>query len=467
MGHSIRSKERELTALEQLDEVINETVRHIDNFRKNPSDFTRNRKLNATSTIKTTLNMGGQSLNTEMINAFPNMDDRVTASAYEQQKDKLSFALFMHLFREFNRTNTNHTLYNGKYQIFAVDGSDFNIPYQSKSKYAINIQNGRPRKDGEPTKPFSQLHGNLLFNLTDRTYEDIIIQPKSSCDERSAAIDMFNRLHPDNSYIVIMDRGYDGFNMIEHGNRLNGDGYYVIRTKAGAGGIKEIAQLPDEECDFDMDFWVTTSGKFYLDNKDKEEHLHFINCPRNPHTTSYSPNTRNRRWDFKQFEHVKCRVCKFLINDADTGKEAWEVLITNLNRFEFPLRKMKELYHMRWDIETAFRELKYALGAVQFHSRKDEFVEIELIAHLIMFNAVSRTINKIKVPQSKSKKYKYVISFKDAVTLIRKYYRFYNSDPPDKIYSEMLGYTRPVIEGRSDKRHMKPKSAIDFGFRVA
>ena len=54
--------------------------------------------------------------------------------------------------------------------------------------------------------------------------------------------------------------------------------------------------------------------------------------------------------------------------------------------------------HIRWDIETSFRELKYALGAVQFHSRKDDFIEMELIAHLIMFNVVSRTINAVSVP---------------------------------------------------------------------
>ena len=56
----------------------------------NPSDFTRNRKLNASTTIKVTLNMQGNSLNTELIEAFPNLDDRMTASAYEQQKDKLT-----------------------------------------------------------------------------------------------------------------------------------------------------------------------------------------------------------------------------------------------------------------------------------------------------------------------------------------------------------------------------------------
>ncbi len=454
------------TPLEQLSEIVCETSHNICNFTRNKSDFTRNRKLNAETVIKTVLNMQGQSLNTELINAFPDMEKRMTASAFEQQKAKLSPELFMHLFHEYNNTPYRHNLFNGKYELFATDGSDFNMPYQSKSKYTCKAPTGRPRKDGEPTKPFSQLHGNMLYNITDRTYQDIVIQPKSQADERGAAIEMYGRLYLKHPYIVMMDRGYDGFNMIEHCNRLNGDGYYVIRTKAGDGGIKEIAALPDKECDIEMEFKVTTSNRYYLQNKDAEN-IHLINAPKNTHKKYLSPNTRYQRWDFKQFEKIKCRVVKFQINDTGSGKQVWEVLITNLNRFEFPIKKMKELYHIRWDIETSFRELKYALGAVQFHSRKDDFVEMELIAHLIMFNVVSRTINAVSVPQSAQKKYKYVLSFKDAVTLVRKYFRLHAHEPPDRIYAELLGYTRPVVSGRADKRNMKPKSAVWFVYRVA
>ena len=92
---------------------------------------------------------------------------------------------------------------------------------------------------------------------------------------------------------------------------------------------------------------------------------------------------------------------------------------------------------------------------------------MELIAHLIMFNVVSRTINNVTVPQSDKKKYKYVLSFKDAVTLIRKYYRLFNITPFETIYAEMLGFTRPLVSGRKDKRNMKSKSAIWFVYRVA
>lgn len=111
--------------------------------------------------------------------------------------------------------------------------------------------------------------------------------------------------------------------------------------------------------------------------------------------------------------------------------------------------------------------MKYSLGAIQFHSKKDNFVEMELFAHLIMFNAVSRNISKIKVPQQKTNKYNYAISFKEACTLTRKYYRLYNSKHPHNIYAEMLSYLSPIRKGRVDKRNLKTKSAIWFVYRVA
>ncbi len=459
------SKSQKKNALKQLDTTIDKIVSHIQDYTKHPGDFTRKRKLDAKTLIKVTLNMQGQSLNTELINAFPDFNERSTASAYIQQKAKLTPALFRDLFLEFNKTNKKHRLLDGKYMMFAIDGSDFNLPYQSNSKYVAEFLYGNPRVKNKELKPMSLLHGNILFNLTDRTYEDIYIQSRLEFNERDAAIEMLQNLKTDKPYIVIMDRGYEGFNMIEHGNRLD-NGFYIIRTRAGAGGIKEISELPDEECDVDMSFKVTTSNRYYMLHKDKEK-IHMINRPSKHYKTTFSPKTAKTRWDFNKFETVNCRVCKLRINNSDTGKEEWEVLVTNLNRFEFPISRIKELYHMRWDIETSFRELKYALGAIQFHSRKDDFVEMELYAHLIMFNAVSRNINQVSVPQPSNKKYKYAISFKDAVTIVKKYFRLYNKESTDKIYGELLGYTIPIIPGRKDKRNLKPKAAVWFVYRVA
>ena len=449
--------------LDELDAVIDQTVANIGLYIKNPSDFTRNRKLNATTTIKVTLNMQGNSLNAELLDAFPNLDERMTASAYEQAKGKLKPEIFEHILQEYNKTTRNPKMLDGKYRVFAIDGSDFTTPYNKDSAFVMNAPNGRPRKDGEAIKPYCQVHANLLYDIENRTYQDCILQPKSSANERDAAIDMLKRLDC-GKYIVIMDRGYDGFNIVETCNRLP-DCYYIIRTKAGLGGIREIANFPDKECDVEMTFRVTTSNRYYVTHKDTES-LHLIQHAKKHYKETFSKNTKDRRWDFEQFCNVKCRVVKFRINNSDTGREEWEVLLTNLNRFEFPIQRMKEMYHKRWDIETSFRELKYALGGINFHSKKDDFIKMELFAHFIMFNAVSRSIACVSVPQT-NHKYLYAIDFKMACLIVRKYYRLHNEKPPDEMFIEILAYTVPVRAGRSDKRNLKPKSAVWFVYRVA
>lgn len=92
------------TALGQLDVIIEKTASNISDFTRNPSDFTRNRKLNTSTTLKVTLNMQGNSLNAELLDVFPNLDDRMTASAYEQAKAKFKPEVFKHILQEFNKT---------------------------------------------------------------------------------------------------------------------------------------------------------------------------------------------------------------------------------------------------------------------------------------------------------------------------------------------------------------------------
>lgn len=171
--------------------------------------------------------------------------------------------------------------------------------------------------------------------------------------------------------------------------------------------------------------------------------------------------TKDTRWDFEQF----CNV-KFRINNSDTGRDEWEVLLTNLNRFEFSISRMNEMHHKRWDIETSFRELKYALGGINFHSKKDDFIKMELFAHFIMFNTVSRSIACVSAPQT-NHKYPYAIDFKMACLIVRKHYRLHSRKPPDEMFIEILAYTVPVRTERSDKRNLKPKSAVWFVYRVA
>ena len=86
-------------------------------------------------------------------------------------------------------------------------------------------------------------------------------------------------------------------------------------------------------------------------------------------------------------------------------------ILERLDRKNYPLKRIKELYHLRWGIETSFKKLKYSLRSVQFHSKQDKFIEMEIYAHMIMFNAISQIDAQAYIPQ-KHCKYQYAINFK-------------------------------------------------------
>lgn len=88
-------KNGETTPLQNLDQVIHKVVETVlDDLKKNPGDFTRTRKLPADIAIKVILNMEGQSIRAELDKAFPDVDERMSKSAFVQVRDKLCTELF-------------------------------------------------------------------------------------------------------------------------------------------------------------------------------------------------------------------------------------------------------------------------------------------------------------------------------------------------------------------------------------
>lgn len=444
--------------LKLMNNVINKIASHIHDFSVSEQDFTRCRKLNATDLIKLILNMGAGSLDSELLKAFPDVKLRMTASAFEQQKAKLKPECFKEIMTELSQAQTALQLLDKQYLVVAIDGSDFDQPFNPKSK---NIFQG---KDG---RIYCQLHVNALYDVLNKLYLDMVIQPRQKMDEREAAITMLKKLDKrEKDFLVLMDRGYSSFNLIENCNRLK-HCQYVIRSKAGRSAIKEIAILPDQECDVDLSCRVTSSHYYYVTHKDTEKFLHLILHKKRHYKAVRSKYTEDAHWDFENMCYVKFRVCKFRINPPGSADE-WEVLITNLDRKRFPLERMKEIYHLRWGIETSFRELKYDLSGIQFHSKKDQFVCMELYAHFVMYNAVSLSAAASSQTHAK-RKYEYQLDFKMACWAWQQ--SFSSNDYSNKNFTQLLlnieSYLAPIRPGRKDKRNLKVKLVICFPYRLA
>ena len=72
----------------------------------------------------------------------------MTASAYVQARDKLFLPVFKDLLSDYNQSAPQKLL-NGKYRLYAIDGSDFTTPWNSKSAFIVDANkriHGHPRQ---------------------------------------------------------------------------------------------------------------------------------------------------------------------------------------------------------------------------------------------------------------------------------------------------------------------------------
>lgn len=428
-----------------LDAAVEFVIKQKEQFVQNPDkDFTRNRKISMKDTINLILSMEGGGLNREIHNYSQKVGAKLTTSAFVQQRSKISSAAFYTLFHLFNMNSCDKKTYRG-YHLLAVDGSDIN-QYRNPNTDTFVRHSQAP-------KGYNQTHLNALYDLCNKTYLDVELQPKIKANEIQALIEMMKRNHFPADSIIIADRGYESFNLIAH--LLSHQIPFLLRIRSGVSAMAEVKKLPMASVDRDVTVEITTTQT----KEDKEKGRRFIQTG-SKNGKKNSSKTPIRQWDFPSPYTLKFRVVRFLL---DSGE--YETVATSLPRETFQPEEIKKLYHMRWGIETSFRELKYNIGLINLHCKKEDLVRQELYAALIMYNFCSRIANTVDIVSRVEKKHQYKLNFSMAVYLCRKYYRHQLSG--SLLLQELASYLEPIRPGRKDKRNVIAKRFVGFSYRIA
>lgn len=422
-------------------------------YISNPDcDFTRNRKLPFEKVISSILGMEGRSLNNELLYQFGCAMETPTSSAFIQQRSKINYKAFEYLFHDFTTMamKDNIQLFKG-YRLLAVDGSDIQIA-SNPTDYESHVHG----KEG--SKPYNLLHLDAMYDLLSNTYVDALACKFRSMNEKGALADMVDRA--DNPYpaIVIADRGYESYNVLAHIQEKNWK--FLIRVKDFGNynsGIIHGLDLPNEN-EFDVDIDLNLTYKQTNEAKELLKDRNHYKLLKSNRRFDYLPSKNKKHETFKMY-NLKFRVVRFKIFE-----DSYEVILTNLDKETFPPVIIKELYGKRWGIETSFRNLKYTVGLLHFHSKKVEFIFQEIYARLIMYNYFELIISKTVI-QKKQRKHVYMINFSVAAHICREF--FLKRIPPDDIEALISRYLTPVRPDRSRPRKMSPKAPISFLYRVA
>lgn len=394
-------------------------------FSRRPGkDFSRNSKLTLQKTVSILLAMQGKSISNELLDFFDFDPNTPSASAFVQARNKLAPNAIQTLFQRFVRECDVHGTYKG-FRLLAADGSEFPIP-QNKNT----------------------LHLNAIYDIQNNIYVDGIVENVKNCDEQSALNQMIDRSEIQ-SAIILADRGYEAYNTLAHAQEKGWK--FLFRVKDGISGIVSGLDIPKTE-EFDKKFDVKLTfhqNKIFRDDKNVKR--------LNPkHKFDFLTQIKTKNMPI-EFFNLSFRVVRFKISDKTI-----ETLITNLDQENFDADEIKKLYNMRWGIETSFRDMKYTLNALKFHSKQLEYARHEIFARLIMYNFFMLITSSTKI-EDRQCKHTCKVNFSVAVKIIRRYFL----DKLDLFEAEVLmeKFILPIRKGRKNPRKFLPKRKTCFTYR--
>ncbi len=302
----------------------------------NKNHFTRIRKMPLQDLLFTMINRKGLTLALELRNymklAHPGVS--ISKPGYLKQRMKLNPDAFLELYKYHNRNfyaDSTFSTYKN-HLILAADGSDINIPTTTET---LKLYGSASRKN---TKPQAQI-GLDEMRLAEKQMERI--------PETIGSI----------PYVIIMDRGYPSTPAFIH--MMDKDIKFIVRLKSSDYKKEQNSLIEKDQL-----------VKIKLD---KSRIRHYEGTPDGER--------------MKELGEISLRMVKILLENGSL-----EVLATNLSQTEFHTEEIKELYHMRWGIETAYETLKSRLQLENFTGTKPILLLQDIYSTIYLSNLVEDII---------------------------------------------------------------------------
>ena len=388
--------------------ICKNVANNISDYSKIPNkDFSRKRVLTPLTVLMTVFNFGNQSLTKELLNNKLVISRQSLSGALK----KINISAFVDIFKKSLDVQTKIRTIHG-YQVAGVDGTYFSFK--------------------ENDKKSKQLLCVMVYDLLNHYYLDCNMS-FTVLSEISNFLEMLKNLI--NPIIFVFDRGYSSINLIAHlilNNKL-----FVIRTKdIKSNGILKKCKFKNMSFDTKYTFRLTRNqslkykqmqGYRFLSSNSKFD---FIDV--NDKTSVYE---------------ITLRIVRFRLPSGN-----YETLLTNLPKF-FTVDDLMRIYHLRWEIETSFRDLKHTLNGLYFHTKNQENMIKEIYAKLTIYNYTKLITNYndyqqelITLFNEYKRKYIYKTNFSNAVSVVKNLF-FY--DITEELFVHIINIDKvPIRENR-------------------
>lgn len=429
-----------LLLLASIDEIAADPGKYAVNPGR---DFTRKRKLDFYDIVQMLLTMEADCTKEELYRYFGRTTDAPSKAAFYKQRKKLTADALKNLSFIFN-SKLPENLYNGKYRFIACDGSAVDIARNPNDSDTFFEPNGKSKRG------FNQIHINSFYSILDRRITNLVVQPSRKRNEYAAFCELVDAAGNDGTPTVYFaDMGYASYNNFAHA--IENGQFFLIRCND-----KRLRGILGHSLDGfrEMDIWVQRILT-RTQSKKKRSRPELTKCYRYICSTVPMDYIDESRSEYD----ISLRIIRFEITPG-----CFENIITNLPQQEFKLEDFKSLYHMRWDEETNFRNLKYPLCLKAFHSKKYDYIVQEIWARVILHNFSSAIISTVDI-RKRDTKNEYQVNFAVAFKICRDFLRIRNHAAVMNVEGLIAQNIEPIRPGRTFARQHRFKLPISFCYR--
>lgn len=345
----------------------------LEHHRKSKNSFIRKRKMPFPELILFMLNLVKKSLQKELSEFFFKFskEKNITNSAFCQSRMNLNYTAFVELndvmINDFYQ-NTEYKTWNS-FRMLAIDGSRLQLPI---SKEIIETF-GCAENNHETKTPMAQ--ASYCFDLLNKKILNSEID-RNEISEYFLALKHHDKIKSEKD-LLIYDRGYSAVWFMFYHLFFKKD--FIVRMQRNS--VKEVQDF----------FSSSEKNKIIEINK-----LH----------DKSSEQLIKQRIEFKPF---KIRLVKVILDNGEI-----EVLATSLlDEKSYPSEEFKDLYFLRWGIETEFDHLKNHLMIEDFTglsalSILQDFYSTQLAANLqqVIINEAEEELKEEK----KNAEYEYKVN---------------------------------------------------------
>lgn len=305
--------------------------------------FSRKRKLSFPDMIAFVMNKNLKSYDLKLDEFFQKYMQTSceipSKQAVSKARIKLGYEIFERFFRMsseiFLENNEKKKHWNG-YQIYAIDGSDIEIPTTNENMEQFGIISSKKniQRAGATASTMVDVLNGIILDAKLKKYK---------YSERTLALEHCKSIEKyitKTKTIIIFDRGYPSYDLL--GYLFNKNIKFVMRVK----------ETNTRMC-----------------NPDKKDSFKTAKC-------------RN-----------KMRTLRTIT--LNLNNDTKEYLITNLSSDEVEWSSFKELYFMRWGIESKYQELKNRMYMEEFSGSKSICVYQDFFVCMILSNLATMIKNTV------------------------------------------------------------------------